>query len=215
MPKKTTTKTEVEFLNTRLPQYPDAVKALKNAGFASKRMTKGTRKEILEAYFRYLVTTKAMELGRSLSPKELEELDTKAKDSVEYYEMYIKQTKVPIMEVQENIAMNLPEEFATEENVEKMQNNYQMFANLSEQMRRSTISNLPSSVPSHAFAQSLLLNPEARITNWYNYKRSQGMKNSSSDDNMDGGRRRRSTRKRSTKKHKKTAHRTTRYTKRA
>ncbi len=209
---KTIIKTNVEFVDMRLPQYANAVKYLKNSGYISKRMTKGTRKEITDAYFKFLVTKKSMETTKPLMPKELEELYKQASNDVEYYEMYTKQTKVPVTEMEENIEFNLPENFATNENVEKMQNDYTMMSNLVNRMSRSTITNFPRQMPQSSYAQSLLLNPEARLTNWYNYRRAQGMKNSSSDDEMNGGKR--SSYKRRTRKHRKTRRRVTRYRKR-
>jgi hypothetical protein len=219
---KLVTKTEIEFLNTRLPHYYEAVKILQSKGFKSRTKTSGTRKEILDSYYKYLVNIKAAELGgRSLTPVELDELYKVAKDNVEHYEMYTKQTKVPITEMEENMEMNLPEEFATFENVEKMQNNYQMMHNLEERMKRTMSREEPSiSMPKSSYAQALLLGPQYKLSNWYNYRKEHGMKNSSSDS-MDGGKRsnpsgkrstrkrssyssKRSTRKRSTRKQRKT-----------
>jgi hypothetical protein len=218
---RTTLRTNVEFVDMRLPQYANAVRALRNSGFVSKRMTSGTRREITNTYYNYLVAQKSMELGRQLMPRELEELHRQASDNIEYYEMYIKQTRVPVSgEMEENVEVNLPEEFATEEEVERMQNNYAMMSNLANRMRATTITNFPREMPQSSFAQSLLLDPQYRLENWYNYRRAQGMKNSNNDsgsDDMDGGRRRnkhRKTRKHN-KKSRKTRRRVTRYRKRA
>jgi len=217
---RTVTKTNVEFIDMRLPQYANAVRALRNSGFTSKRMTTGTRREITNAYYKYLVAQKSMELGRQLMPRELEELHRIAGDNIEYYEMYTKQTRVPVTsEMEENVEVNLPEEFATNEEVERMQNNYAMMSNLANRMTRSTITNFPQEMPQSTFAQSLLLDPQYNIKNWYNYRIAQGMKNSNSDsrsDDMDGGKRgsKRKTRKH-TKKSRKTRRRVTHYRKRA
>ncbi len=194
---KTVTKTEIEFLNTRLPHYREAIKTLQNKGFKPRVKTSGARKEILDSYYKYLVNIKAAELGyRPLTPVELDELYKVAKDNIQHYEMYTKQTKVPITEMKENMEMNLPEEFATFENVEKMQNNYQMMHNLEEHMKRTMNTVELSNMPKSSYAQALLLGPQYKLTNWYNYRREHGMKNSS--DSMDGGKR--STRKRNTKR---------------
>ena len=183
-----TYKKNIEFVNMRQPQYKNAVKALKNAGYSSTRLTKGTRKTILDNYYKFLVNMKSSEMGRPLTPKELEEVYTHAEENIEYYEMYVRQQKVPITNIiQENINVNLPEEFATEEDVEKMQNNYAMMSNLAERMRRTIVSNTTArGIPKSSFTQSLLLDPQYNIQNWYNFRRSQGMKNSS-DESMDGG----------------------------
>jgi len=205
---KMAVKTDIEFVNMRLPQYKNAVKSLKNAGYSSTRMTKGTRKTILENYYKFLVNMKTAELGHPLTPKELEEVYKHAEGDIEYYEMYVRQRKVPMSEmVQENINLNLPEEFATEENVEKMQNDYAMIHNLSERMKRTIVSNTPRGMPESSFAQSLLLDPQYNLKNWYNFRRSQGMKNSS-DDSMDGGaKKKRVSKTRRSKKSRKTTRR--------
>lgn len=199
---------EVEFVDMRLPHYANAVKALKNRGFSSTRSTKGTKQTILLNYYKFLVHARTMELGRQLTPKELEEIHNYAKDNVDYYEMYTKTTKQSRRAMRENnnngagaSAAAAPEMFATNEEVERMQPNYQLFENISRRFSNSL--RMPrTNMPARGYAASLKLDPQYNIRNLYNYRRTQGYRNNNrnnrNNNSVDGGARRRRTRRNKT-----------------
>lgn len=92
------------FLDTKLPQYAQASKALVAQGWKLVRNTASNRKTILLKYYEYLVNTSAQKAGINpalITPEQLQPFWDKANAEYEKYEMYVKEPAV----VEEDVAM--------------------------------------------------------------------------------------------------------------
>jgi hypothetical protein len=125
------------FVDTSLPNYVGASRALVADGWKKVPNTRTNRRTILLKYYEYLVNTNAKMAGlnvRMLTPAQLAPVWEKANAEYERYEMYVKDTA----HVEEDIEMNgsaaapamVVEEFASEQNVEEMQPGYVDFSDL-------------------------------------------------------------------------------------
>jgi hypothetical protein len=117
---------EVTFLDTSLPNYADLSKALVSQGWTGVRSTSGNRFQIQVKYAYYLANNLAAHRGTSasaLSPADLAAIWSQAGTEAPRFEMYVKESGTSPMEMNNNIAAS--EEFASAENVERMQPHYQ------------------------------------------------------------------------------------------
>jgi hypothetical protein len=123
------------FLDTTLPEYSNASRALTVDGWKKVHNTKGNRRNILLKYYEYLVNTNAKLAGLNvgkLTPTQLEPVWTKANAEYEKYEMYIKDNGIVVND--DNTEMNgtntlsaptlVVESFASVNDVERMQPGY-------------------------------------------------------------------------------------------
>jgi hypothetical protein len=118
------------FVDTTLPTFVAASKALVADGWKKVPNTAGNRRTILLKYYEYLVNTNAKMAGlnvRSLTPAQLEPVWAKATAEYSKYEMYVKNV------VHVSAAMNMnddeapmpvEESFASVNDVERMQPGY-------------------------------------------------------------------------------------------
>ena len=119
---------QVTFLDTSLPNYADLAKALDSQGWTGVRSTSGNRFQIQVKYAYYLANTLAAERGinaSALGPSDLSAIWQRAGSEAGRFEMYVKDDSSSAMEMNNNNAMAPSEEFATAEDVERMQPHYQ------------------------------------------------------------------------------------------
>lgn len=119
---------QVTFLDTSLPKYADLSKELVSQGWTAVRSTSGNRFQIQVKYAYYLANTLAAERGinaSALPPADLAAIWQRAGSEAGRFEMYVKDDSSSPMEMNNNNAMAPSEEFASAEDVERMQPHYQ------------------------------------------------------------------------------------------
>lgn len=118
---------EVTFLDNTLPNYGNLSRALVADGWKAVRSTSGNRLQIQVKYAYYLAETLAAKHGIStsaLSPADLAAIWQRAGSETSRFEMYTKDVANNNTAMQMN-NIEAGEEFASEENVERMQPHYQ------------------------------------------------------------------------------------------
>lgn len=119
---------QVTFLDTSLPNYADLAKALVSQGWTGVRSTSGNRFQIQVKYAYYLANTLAASHGvnaSALGPSDLAAIWEQAGKEASRFEMYVKDESNNGNVEMSNSSISPSEEFATAEDVERMQPHYQ------------------------------------------------------------------------------------------